>query len=358
MGLFSSDKSKPLGVQPRRDLPWTLNVNGTASTPAWPDIAQALDRLGPNSETFVILEQRQGKDDYWYIQSAVALAGPHTGEYIVGCGWSGPEGPVLLEWYGSYPEAVEFFRAVWEGRPLDFSGFADLSHTLPANQRKSRLAIACLTVGEIGTNCYFVTDRQEKATAVIDPGGDGARIIAELKKRDARLQYILLTHGHYDHTDAVPELAAAFPEAEIYIHPKDYPGPSGQLFPLYGQLGDCPAIRFYKAFNDRDVPPAEAEELPLGGLRIHPIHTPGHSEGSVSLRVSGGPIFCGDALFAGSCGRTDFPGGDVEKMMSTLRLFGTMKEDAQIFPGHMSFTTLEEEQKHNPYLRQAMNGGF
>ena len=155
---------------------------------------------------------------------------------------------------------------------------------------------------------------------------------------------------------AVPALLEALPETEVYIHPKDYPGPDPGLFPLYGQLGgmDCPNIRFFKAFNDRDLPTEEARQLPLGELVIHPIHTPGHSEGSVTLRVSGGPLFCGDSLFAGSCGRTDFPGGNVGKMMSTLRLFGLMDGDAQVFPGHMDFTTLEEERKHNPYLRHAL----
>lgn len=346
--------------QPRRDWPWTLEVGEKGKTGRfdWTDIERELDRLHINDgsgDSFLILEQKSG-GDYWYIQSAVALKGPHAGQYIVGCGWSDSDSPALVEWYGDYEGAVALFRAVWEGRDLDFSGFEDLSYELPANQRKNRLGIACRTVGGIGTNCYFVTDQIEKRTAVIDPGGAGAQLAAELKKMGTQVQYILLTHGHYDHTDGVSELLEAFPEAEVYIHPKDYPGPDGQLFPLYRQLGgtDCPNIRFYKAFNDRDVPGDQAQELPLGGLTIHPIHTPGHSDGSVTLRISGGPLFCGDALFRGSCGRTDFPGGSAGKMMSTLRFFGMMRDDAQVFPGHMDFTTLEEERAHNPYVRQAL----
>ena len=352
--------------QPQRGLPWTLRTaEGEIRPAAWEHIKKELDRLHVSDggdDSFMILEQEGGKD-YWYIQSAIALKGPHAGQYIVGCGWSGAEGPstpggiALVEWYGDYDGAAEKFRQVWETGTVDFTGFEDQSYLLPANQRKERLAIACRVVGELGVNCYFITDRIEGRTAVIDPGGSASYLIEELKKLGTQVQYLLLTHGHYDHTGAVPELLRAFPEAEVYIHPRDYPGPDSQLFPLYGLLGgmDCPNIRFYRAFNDRDVPTPEARELSLGGLTIHPIHTPGHSEGSVTLRITaGGPLFCGDALFEGSCGRTDFPGGNVGKMMSTLRMFGRMEGDAQVFPGHMGFTTLDEERAHNPYLRQAL----
>ena len=74
----------------------------------------------------------------------------------------------------------------------------------------------------------------------------------------------------------------------------------------------------------------------------------------MTLRVNGGPLFCGDTLFEGSCGRTDFPGGNVQKMLSSLRLFGLMEGDAPVYPGHMAPTTLENERKNNPFLRQAM----
>lgn len=354
--MGQSSKQNQTWAQPRRDLPWSLRTaRGDIHPAGWEHIEKELDRLGPSQDSFLVLGQ-EDKENYWYIQSAVALQGPHTGQYVVECGWSGPGGPSLVEWHGNYAGTVEKFRAVFETGTVDFTGFEDQSHLLPENQRKQRLGIACRSVGELGTNCYFVTDQIEKRTAVIDPGGSASQLIRELRKLDTQVQYILLTHGHYDHTDAVPELLRAFPGVKVYIHPKDYPGPDSRLFPLYRQLGgmDCPAIRFYKAFNDWDVPTPEAEELPLGELRIHPIHTPGHSEGSVTLRISGGPLFCGDALFEGSCGRTDFPGGNVGKMMSTLRLFGLMNGDAQVFPGHMGFTTLEAERAHNPYLRQAL----
>ena len=137
MGLFSRlfkgerAKGPPLGAQPRKGWPWTLSVDGTpASDVTWDAVARALDGLGPHDDRFVILEQRQGRD-YWYIQSAVGLAGPHTGEFVVGVGWNGPDGKHYIDRCGGAREAEELFRAAWAGEPLDFTGFEDQSDMLP-----------------------------------------------------------------------------------------------------------------------------------------------------------------------------------------------------------------------------------
>jgi glyoxylase-like metal-dependent hydrolase (beta-lactamase superfamily II) len=345
--------------QPHPDWPWTLEIacKGKTANFDWDDIRWELNCLEPDNDSFLILEQTQGKD-YWFIQSAIALAGPHAGQYVVGCGWSDPDGPAMVETYVGLEEAIRYFQAVIERKPLDFSGFEDLSFELPENQNQSALQIRRMEVGQLGTNCYILTEKHANLAAVIDPGGDAPRIIKEIQRQGVKLQYILMTHGHYDHADALPELAAAFPEAEIYIHRKDVQGVDPQLFPVPAMLKDpkCPVkqLHYYKAFNDRDVETRDARDLPFGCLNIHPIHTPGHSEGSVTLRVNGGPLFCGDTLFQGSCGRTDFPGGNVQKMLSSLRLFGLMEGDAPVYPGHMAPTTLENERKNNPFLRQAM----
>ncbi len=133
MGLFSKlfGGRPSLGVQPHPDWPWTtLSVNGASSPDiSWEAIDRALDSLGPHDDSFVILEQKRG-ESYWFIQSAVALAGPHIGEYIVGVGWSDAKGKHLIERCGGAEMAVELFRTVWEGRPLDFSGFEDRSDML------------------------------------------------------------------------------------------------------------------------------------------------------------------------------------------------------------------------------------
>ena len=135
MRLFSDlfSKKPPLEAQPRKGWPWILTVSGwPASEVSWEMIESALDGLGPHDDSFVILEQRQGKD-YWFIQSAVALAGPHTGEYVVGVGWNDSEGGHLVERCGGFREAVDCFRTVWQGGLVDFSGFEDQSDLLPGN---------------------------------------------------------------------------------------------------------------------------------------------------------------------------------------------------------------------------------
>ena len=163
--------------QPRPGLPWTLrNAGGDACPATWERLEAELNRLHPEHDSFVILEQ-EDDDGFWYIQSAVALAGPHTGQFIVGCGWSGAEGPTtpggiaLVEWYGDYAGAVEKFRQVWETGTVDFTGFQDLSYELPANQRQSVLQICRMEVGPLETNCYILTEKHAGLAAVIDPGG-------------------------------------------------------------------------------------------------------------------------------------------------------------------------------------------
>ena len=96
----------------------------------------------------------------------------------------------------------------------------------------------------------------------------------------------------------------------------------------------------------------EGDTVAVGGLTVSVLATPGHSEGSVTLRC-GDALFCGDTLFAGSCGRTDFPGGSMEKMMASLRL-GQLEGNLQVLPGHMEPSALDRERRTNPYLLHAM----
>lgn len=196
--------------------------------------------------------------------------------------------------------------------------------------------VKMLQTGPLGTNCYLLEDAQE--AAVIDPGGDAGAIQGALEGAEPR--YILLTHGHYDHTGGAAELKRSFPHAAVYIHQKDFQETDPRLFPLRTQVED---VNFYD----------EGDTLPLGKTEIHVLYTPGHSEGGVTLRW-GDLLFCGDTLFAGSCGRTDFPGGSVPKLLASLRRLGELEGNLQVCPGHMDITTLEEERAHNPYLRQAL----
>ena len=135
MGLFSNffQQGCSLGAQPRGGWSWSLSVNGMPVPHFhWEDVARALDGLEPHEDSFVILEQRKGQD-YWFIQSAVALTGPHTGEYVVGVGWNDDKGKHYTERCGGAGRAVDRFRAAWQGKTLDFSGFEDQSDQLPAD---------------------------------------------------------------------------------------------------------------------------------------------------------------------------------------------------------------------------------
>lgn len=202
------------------------------------------------------------------------------------------------------------------------------------------MQIKVIPVGPIQTNCYFLIDETAQVAAMIDPGDDWEVLHDLVGKLGVELQYILLTHGHYDHTTAVPELHKQYPDAKIYIHKADANGAGSRLFPLAGQIEN---LNYYD----------EGDTLTLGTLTISVLHTPGHSPGSVVLKVED-VLFCGDTLFAGSCGRTDLRGGSYEEIMVSLKRLGELEGNFHVLPGHEFTSDLDRERKTNPYLREAM----
>ena len=202
------------------------------------------------------------------------------------------------------------------------------------------MKIKCLQVGPIGTNCYILEDDQTNLAAVIDPGDEPELIQEALEKEGVEVRYLLLTHGHYDHTTAVPALHRVYPQADIYIHQADANGAGSTLFPLTGEVDDL------KLYDEGDV-------IRLGDHEIQVLHTPGHSKGSVTLKV-GDVLFTGDTLFCGSCGRTDLRGGSYEQIMQSLKRLGELKGDFHVCPGHEATSTLERERRSNPFLMEAM----
>ena len=118
--------------------------------------------------------------------------------------------------------------------------------------------VKMMQVGSLGTNCYILEDEKTREAAVIDPGGDAPEIIKALE--GATLRYILLTHGHYDHTGGAAELAKALPQAEVYIHEKDFHGVDPSLFPLCTQMD---GVKFYD----------EGDRIAVGGLELQVLHT-------------------------------------------------------------------------------------
>ena len=200
--------------------------------------------------------------------------------------------------------------------------------------------IKTMQVGPLGTNCYLLEDEHTRAAAVIDPGGDGARIEAQLLADGAELKLILLTHAHFDHTGGVAELHAAHPDVPVFLHPADASRLGSDVFPPIG----APTV----PYGDGDV-------VKLGDLDIQVLHTPGHTPGGVCLMV-GDALFTGDTLFQGSMGRIDFEGGSYEDIMASLARLAHLPGDFRVLPGHMDASTLERERKTNYYIREALRG--
>ena len=206
------------------------------------------------------------------------------------------------------------------------------------------MKLKALQVGPIGTNCYLLIDETTNKAAIVDPGDEANRILTTFPLRDLEVEYIFLTHGHYDHTTAVPELHEALPNAKVYIHKEDANGAGTHLFPLAGQISD---LHYY----------GEGDKLPLGNLTVKVLHTPGHSPGSVVLQVED-VLFCGDTLFAGSCGRCDLRGGSFPQMLQSLKRLYELPGNYHVLPGHDTLSTLDREREGNIYMMQAMTQGM
>lgn len=202
------------------------------------------------------------------------------------------------------------------------------------------MEIKMLQVAPLGTNCYLLCDEQEKICAIVDPGGSGRRIAQTVQTEGYTPCAVFLTHGHYDHTGGAEELAALWPDVPVYLNRRDANPDSPYMAQLF------PVVAGAKDYD-------EGDEIAVGGLTVTVMATPGHSEGSVTLRC-GDVLFCGDTLFAGSCGRTDFPGGSMQKILKSLKRLAQLEGNLQVLPGHMDLSDLDHERRTNPYVLHAL----
>jgi glyoxylase-like metal-dependent hydrolase (beta-lactamase superfamily II) len=205
------------------------------------------------------------------------------------------------------------------------------------------MILRTLIVGPIQANCYILGCERTREAAVIDPGGDADRVLITLAKDKLRCVYIINTHGHFDHSAENKRLKEVT-GAQLLIHRADAPmilhqGASGSTWGMNVDNSPPP---------DRYL--EEGDSITLGDISLKVLHTPGHSSGGISL-FSDKMVFVGDTLFAGSIGRTDFPGGNYDGLIRNVRekIF-TLGDDVVVYPGHGPKTTVGRERRTNPFF--------
>ena len=190
--------------------------------------------------------------------------------------------------------------------------------------------ITVFPLGYLQTNCYILTDGT--ACAVVDPGDSGDRLADWLDGRNLVPQCILLTHGHFDHVGGVAALQRRYPGIEVYVHEAETQ--------LTADLSR--GLAWTKHYGEGDT-------VTVDPMTFRVLHTPGHTPGSVCL-LCGDVLLSGDTLFAGSCGRTDFPMGNHLHMKQSLARLTAMDEHIRVLPGHGGETTVGRERQYNPYI--------
>lgn len=201
------------------------------------------------------------------------------------------------------------------------------------------------TLGPFATNCYIIADGL--ACWIVDASFEPAPLLADFRELALTPQALILTHAHVDHIAGIPDIRRAYPKLPIWIHnaERDWLGdPMLNLSALMGMSVSVPG-------PDRLL--EHGEKLALGSLTWEVRHTPGHSPGGIGLYCpQEHTLIAGDTLFAGSIGRTDFPGSDFATLERSIReQLYTLGDDTKVYPGHGPATTVGREKRSNPYVR-------
>lgn len=204
------------------------------------------------------------------------------------------------------------------------------------------MEIKAFYAAEFPQNCYAAICND--GIFLVDPGEYTQKLDEFVKANKDKIKYILLTHKHFDHIRGVAKVKKICPDAKIVIHPNDAEG-------LYNGME---SLALYFGFEQENVKADLLCEdnalIEMGDTKIKVIHTPGHTQGGVCYMVDN-VIFCGDTLFEGSCGRTDFPGGSGSVLSASLKRLKDLDGDYILYAGHGNPTTLENERRFNPYMR-------
>ena len=200
-------------------------------------------------------------------------------------------------------------------------------------------------LGEIGTNCYLLYNKDNKRAVLIDPADEADKIMEMIAVKNCTLTAILLTHGHYDHIGAAVKVSKAT-KAPIYAgecEKEVIENPSINLSAMMGE--HAISLIADKWLTDGEV-------IELAGITIRCIHTPGHTKGGMSYYVEDANIlFSGDTLFAASVGRTDFPTGSMSELVRSIKSkLLILPEHTKVFTGHGESTSIAYEKQYNPFL--------
>lgn len=202
------------------------------------------------------------------------------------------------------------------------------------------IQVKTLPLGAYQTNCYIVYEKNAQTCAIIDPGYEPEVILEKVRTLGLTVDAVLLTHGHFDHVGGV-EAIVQTTNCKLWMAQSDYTKFKNAESDFYYPLHDCDFTEVYFC--------EDGDTVSTGGLTFTVYATPGHTSGSVCY-ICENALFSGDTLFAGSCGRTDLPGGDWTTMKQSLARLAALEKDYTVYPGHGPSTTLAAEKTYNPYL--------
>jgi hydroxyacylglutathione hydrolase len=208
------------------------------------------------------------------------------------------------------------------------------------------MILEMLTVSPFQENCYIIGDEESGVGAVVDPGDEAARIALAVEQTDLDVASIIITHAHIDHVGAVAALVDEY-ACPVLMHAEAEPMLAQlptQAMMMGLKFGKVPAVDHY--IGDEEV-------LEVGDLKLRALYTPGHAPGHLAFYIEDeGLVLSGDALFAGSVGRADLPGGSMEVLMRSIeeRLL-TLPDETRVFPGHGPQTEIGNERTSNPFLQ-------
>jgi glyoxylase-like metal-dependent hydrolase (beta-lactamase superfamily II) len=204
--------------------------------------------------------------------------------------------------------------------------------------------IDTLPLGELQANCYLLTTSESQSAVAIDPGGGISPLLAALRRRGRKLTHILLTHAHFDHLGGVADLAEAT-GAVLAVHANDLPllRRRGGVLDWGYEVRACP---------EPGLLLQAGQALELDGIHLQVLWVPGHTPGHLAFYwPEANSVFTGDALFQGSIGRTDLPGGDYDQLLRSIHeQLLNLPGNTVVYPGHGPGTTIAEEKEFNPFL--------